>query len=415
MARLSILIGYKAASEVTAKLSMFAIVVVAARRLEPEAFGLFALAATFGWLLGVVSDLGLQLHVAREVAREPGSAAQIVVQAARLRATLAALAALAAVPVATALGGSERWPFWTLVASYLVSSLVEFLNHAYRGLMRSDLESSLNLVQRAATLGLAVLMLPWRPSLASLATAFAVPAVATLAGSLAVAWRLGVLGPGPAGTRTHLVVRRLAGEAAPIGAGLVLSALYWRIDLFLVERWVGIEAAAGYNAAFRLVEALRLMPAAVLAVVFPLFCRTRSLRPAAVVASALLGGGLVVAGLAWIASPWLVHLFYGDRYLPAVPVLRVLVVAVPLCFSNYALTHQVLGWDAQRRYAVVCAAALAANVAVNAALLPVVGAVGAAWATVVTELVVTAGCLTSLVRLEAPRPVAARVPARVVT
>ena len=45
-------------------------------------------------------------------------------------------------------------------------------------------------------------------------------------------------------------------------SGIVLSALYFRIDVFLVQLWSGTEAVALYNAVFRLVEALRLFPAA---------------------------------------------------------------------------------------------------------------------------------------------------------
>src|SRR5213079_1858632 len=57
---------------------------------------------------------------------------------------------------------------------------------------------------------------------------------------------------------TFAVFRR---DVWPIGAGIVLSALYFRIDVFLVQLWSGTEAVAMYNAVFRLVEALRLFPA----------------------------------------------------------------------------------------------------------------------------------------------------------
>ena len=62
----------------------------------------------------------------------------------------------------------------------------------------------------------------------------------------------------------------------PIGAGIVLSALYFRIDVFLVEAWQGTTAVALYNAVFRLVEALRLFPAAVLAVALPVLFQATS-------------------------------------------------------------------------------------------------------------------------------------------
>ena len=63
---------------------------------------------------------------------------------------------------------------------------------------------------------------------------------------------------------------------------------------------------------------------------------------------------------------------------------------------NYALTHQLIGWNRHRAYAVLCAAALAFNVALNARLIPELSIVGAAWTTVWTEVVLTAGCAALL-------------------
>ena len=69
---------------------------------------------------------------------------------------------------------------------------------------------------------------------------------------------------------------------------------------------------------------------------------------------------------------------------------------------NFALTHQLIGWDGQRAYAIICAAALALNVALNVRLIPALSIEGAAWATVATEVLVTAGCAFAL-RFAVPR------------
>lgn len=402
----STLIGYKAASDLAGKLSSFAIVVLAARWLTRPEFGLFSLAVTLGWMLSVASDFGLQLLVAREVARRPGDARTMFLRARRVRLMLTAVAAAIASPVAVGLGGEAALPFFLLVLAQLLSALVEFVNHLYRGLSRSDVESSLNLAQRLTTLAAAVSLLAWHPSLLSLALALVGPAAITLAVSTAVARRLcGTQSAHERGAGNEPgISSRLWRDAAPIGAGIVLSALYFRIDVFLVERWNGLEAVALYNAVFRLVEALRLFPSAVLAVVFPMLCRARTLRPLGFVAGGLLAFGVAVALAVYWPAAWLVRTFYGDAYLAAAPAFRVLIMAIPLFFLNYALTHQLVGWDAQTRYARITALALAANVVTNAILLPRVGIVGAAWATVLTEVVVTAGCVISLATVQPRRP-----------
>jgi O-antigen/teichoic acid export membrane protein len=185
-------------------------------------------------------------------------------------------------------------------------------------------------------------------------------------------------------------------EVWPIGAGILLSALYFRIDVFLVQFWAGTEAVARYNAVFRLVEALRLFPAAVLAVALPSLCRATDLRVVARMAAPLTALAVAVTVVLWLTAGWLVPFLYGARYRDAVHAFRILALAFPLLSLNYALTHQLVGWNGQRAYAVVCAFALAINIGLNAHLIPNWSIEGAAWATFGTELFLTAGCLLAL-------------------
>jgi O-antigen/teichoic acid export membrane protein len=60
------------------------------------------------------------------------------------------------------------------------------------------------------------------------------------------------------------------------------------------------------------------------------------------------------------------------------------------------LTHQVIGWDGHRAYLAIVTLALAGNIAANVLLVPTRGIVGAAIATVLTEVLVTLGCLYAL-------------------
>ena len=82
----------------------------------------------------------------------------------------------------------------------------------------------------------------------------------------------------------------------------------------------------------------------------------------------------------------------------AAPALRILALALPLFFVNYALPHQVIAWDGQRAYLAITAIALVANLVSNTMLIPTGGMVGAATATLLTELTVAAGCAVALRR-----------------
>ncbi|MCU1382152.1 MAG: hypothetical protein JWL71_849, partial [Acidobacteria bacterium] len=47
------LIAYKAFADLAGKGALFAITIVAARRLSPQSFGVFSLGSTLGWMVAV--------------------------------------------------------------------------------------------------------------------------------------------------------------------------------------------------------------------------------------------------------------------------------------------------------------------------------------------------------------------------
>src|SRR5262245_63515098 len=86
------LVGYRAASDVVGKAAFFVVTIVAARRLSAGDFGVFALGTTIGWIAVVASDFGLQLHLARGVARAPEAAGLELRKWLRVRVALAVAA-----------------------------------------------------------------------------------------------------------------------------------------------------------------------------------------------------------------------------------------------------------------------------------------------------------------------------------
>jgi O-antigen/teichoic acid export membrane protein len=418
----ALLIAYKAFADLAGKGSLFVITIVAARRLSSHAFGVFALGSTLGWMVAVVTDGGIQLHLARAVARRPEQAAALLREWLRVRVWTTAIA-ITGVGLGLAVWrGPSAAPIAILVLVYACSGLVELLHYFYRGLSRSEIESSLTLWQRGGTLACGLIALALKPDVTWLAISMLAPVAVTLAWSMRIASRLA--GGRPEGLHyesrlprdsrpddgsrsADLQVRPLATfrrDIWPIGAGIVLSALYFRIDVFLVQLWSGTEAVALYNAVFRLVEALRLFPAAALAVMLPALIRAGDLRPLARVAMPVTAFALAATAILWLSAGWLVPWLYGAPYAAAVPAFRVLLLSFPLLSLNLALTHQLIGWDGQRAYAGLCALALAVNVGLNALLIPIWSIEGAAWTTLVTELVLAAGCAIALWMARAPAP-----------
>lgn len=409
------LTAYRAATDLVAKGALLALTMLAARRLSRDAFGAFALAAALGWMAGILTDAGLQMHLAREVARrDPGEAAAVFGRwlGWRVAAAAGALAVVTATLAGPAGGSPDAGAVAFLVAGYLVSALTEFVNHLFRGLSRTDVESTITASSRLGMLAVGAAALWWWPSLATLALVVTGAALVTFAVTLRVAWRLlaaaGTLDTtgarfatrGPAVSRRHEFVR----DVLPVGIGVVLSAVYFRVDVLIIEHYRGLAAVGGYNGAYRLIEALRLMPAAALAVALPTLCRAESTQPMRRLAAPLTALALAVCAPLWLGADWVIAVCLGAGFADAVPAFRILLLAFPLMTVNYVLTTQLVAWDRHRAFAGLCACALLVNVALNLVLVPLQSMAGAAWATVWTEVVLLAGSVLVLGAAPAARP-----------
>jgi O-antigen/teichoic acid export membrane protein len=391
------LVFYKIGADVVSKLVTLVVTVAAARVLSAAEFGLMALAMTTGWLLGVASDAGLPMFLATRVARAQHTGLPVypIARAVlRRRTEFALVAGVAAMATAVVLAPWTAFVAFTLIVFHqIVGAMLETLVHAFRGLGRSDIESSLSLAHRG-TVGLAALaVLSLSPTLLGLGVALAVPSLMTLLVARVVLRR--ITRDGPAAPLTSV---QMLHDVAPLGLGVLLSALYFRCDVYFIGHFHGVETVAWYNASFRIVDALRLFAAATLAVAYPLLVVASDERPVRRLSTRLLVASALVATVLYAGAPGLLVFVYGSPFVVGAEALQILAWCLPLFYVNYALTHQLIAWNGQRTYLAIASAALLVNVIGNALLIPDGGMTGAALSTLLTEIVVLLGCATALGR-----------------
>jgi O-antigen/teichoic acid export membrane protein len=181
---------------------------------------------------------------------------------------------------------------------------------------------------------------------------------------------------------------------------LVVSGLaevvYLRIDVVMLARMRGVEAAGTYAVAARLSEVWYAVPVLLVASMFPVLWARRA--DGAAYAHGLQAGLDGLCGLAlvlavamqWLARP-LVTTLFGAEYAGAVPVLTLHIWAGVFIFMRALLSRWLLAEDLLRFSLVTHLAGAAINVAANLVLIPLAGPVGAALATVVSYA--TAGWL----------------------
>jgi O-antigen/teichoic acid export membrane protein len=286
-------------------------------------------------------------------------------------------------------GATALLPAWPLLALLLLyfalAGWSEFLGVALRARGARSREAAVILCQRAAALAFALPMLLSGRGVLALAGALAASALP------AIAWA----GVSLRGTRPTTPgapdpgILRLLRHSFPLGMNGGLALVCLRLEVMLLGLLRGAGAAGVYAAALRCVEPLLLVPSAVAGGAMPAMTR-EALRGAGPVrertglTAALLAVPASI-GLA-LAGPGLIVLLLGEEYRPAGEPLRILALALPALFMNGILLHALIaagrGWWLPR----LTGARLALAAVLSAALIPSLGAPGAAAGFVLSEV-----------------------------
>jgi len=105
----------------------------------------------------------------------------------------------------------------------------------------------------------------------------------------------------------------------------------------------------------------------------------------------MFGLGLGTGGALYILAPWVVKVILGSDYFQAIPLVRILVLVLPLiALSNFLGIQWMLAHKMDRPFNTIIALAGILNVVLALAFVPLFGLLGMAWSVVLTEVWVTA-------------------------
>jgi glycosyltransferase involved in cell wall biosynthesis len=112
------------------------------------------------------------------------------------------------------------------------------------------------------------------------------------------------------------------------------------------------------------------------------------------------GIGLGTSIALYLFSPGLIRIIYGPNFFGSIPVLQTLALVMLPVFLGHLTTQSLVALDLNKLYLVVALLGAGLNIMLNYFLIPLRGAVGAAWATLATEIFVAALCGFFVLRRE---------------
>lgn len=363
----------------------YAYIILMAKRLGVRTIGAYAVLVSTSMLLELVSNLGLDKILIREIASSEAGVGQGYFQAAvQIRIAVAAVSAtvawallmvffkdLPASPVSVAL-------YLSAIFFIVAARNCEAFLTAHERLLPV---AASQLVERVVIFGAVLLLALGDLSFNQL---ICIAPFASLARLLVVArstfrlWAPKVISQRPQR-------KKLLGQALELFSVEILSIVYGRSDMFLVAKMNGLGAAGVYQICYKVFDVCVSLFAGFLQAVFPRMVRDRSRKSL----RRILGAGTVLvaipAGIIILAR----HQILGalkPEYLSGSNALIWLMLTIPVMYFTSTIANVAIVAGRTRLLIGAATLLIGANVALNLVLIPRYAITGAAFSTFACEL-----------------------------
>jgi O-antigen/teichoic acid export membrane protein len=377
----------------------FLFLVLSTRWLGATEFGRVMLAVSFVTVLAALLEGGLDIFLVRQLSTRPESYRRLFGYSLLWKSASGIAVGLLAwtlshVPV---LGPPARELLPAAVAYSLCSTLMIHCRSVFRAFEVMNREAVSLTVEKGIVMLLAGAAVRWRPEASAFLWAMALAYLLALLVTLVQVRRLRGWPERPreAGTLWRDVLL----PAFPFAFLNVFTVIYFRSGTLLLSALTGRDELVGYyNAGYRLVEAYMLFPSLITVPLYPVLARrTAEGRPVADLLRPAIGAvaGITLLGAVPLAL-WrgtFTRLLFGAAFDPARDAVGLLVLTMLPVGLTFVFGTLVAASGRQGRANRFIVGATAANLALNAWLIPVWGVSGAALTTLVTETLITAGNL----------------------
>jgi O-antigen/teichoic acid export membrane protein len=372
------------------------VTVVAVRTLSTTEYGRFAFAIALVTLAVSVSELGISALATRQMVEDRPDTGRILGAALGAEVATSAVAAVVLVLAAVLIQHDSRTMIVVAVACgvVLLQGALAALDTPFQAARTMGPVARYSLIQSVVLLTFGVgLVLAGTGAIGLISASLLANGCAALAAARGVR-RLGVAPTRPRAIRD---VTSFVRGAAVIALTGTFATIYERVDVLLVAHYEGSTSVAFYSAPLTILVVLYAIPAAVTTSYFPLLSaglresREHARASFELVLRVFLIAGPAMACVLGFAAGDLVTLAFGERYAPSAVVLELMSPILALSFVNYICWQALLAAHREHGKALIMAVALAINIALNVILIPKHGIRGAAYALLVTEVLIVLG------------------------
>ncbi|MBU4305734.1 MAG: flippase [Candidatus Omnitrophica bacterium] len=377
-------------TEIISKIITFLATIYLARILEVENFGRINFAsAIFAYFL-LISNSGLMTLGTREVARNRGVLRIYVGDIIPLRLFLAAISFLLLVLVVFLIPKPLDVKFLIIFYGFSLFPLALSLEWCFQGIERMEF------VGFARVLGCLVYFLLVIGVMKNSAQVLILPYLFLAGNAIASIFLFYVL------IKKFGVIKynfnpqnwwKLLKQASPMGFAWLMIQIYNNFDTVMLSFMKSDKEVGLYNAAYKIILGLFFIGGIYIISIFPVISKyykesmekLKTLLSYSAKLMIILGLPLGVGGMV-LAKP-IMDFFYGPQYDGGIIAFRILIWYVVVSFICMIYANSLLACNREKKYAMGVAFSAIINIGLNALLIPRFSLKGAAFATVVSEVV----------------------------
>lgn len=373
------------------------------RLLGKDGFGVYTFITAFILLFGTISDWGTSITTVREASKDPEKSKQIFVNAAVGRFILSVLVFLI---INLLIRIKSEWS--SLVDSATIASFVilalsikSSAGMVFHSFQRLELSSLMEIVSSVLFLIFVFLLLGRNASVDGVMVAWVMSTLLSAVLGILILQKYfnsilsTCIGLVNQKSLSNFFKNKFFKEALPAGFLFVLSTVYNRIDILILQFIKGSEAVASYGLSYRVYDQVILVAAFLMTSLFPVFAKSfadkndNNLRVYYQRAfDVLVFVGIVLMALLFIGSPVVIGVLGGGVFSESIGVLKILSFAILPAFVNHLTGYSLLAFGKQKLSLFVALFALTVNIALNLLFIPLYSYVASAYITVVTETIV---------------------------
>lgn len=379
-------------ANIISKVFMALFMVLVARYLGVALFGIFSFSLTIVLILSSTSSLGMQSILVREIARNKDLTNYYLINALIIRMVSSVIFTLILLGLLPILGTTSQASVTVRILSFyiLLIAISDICESKFRAHERMDYIVYFSITRSVLLCILGVVFLIYGYGLKGVALAYIGGAAASALLATLVALR-----KYPGGVRLRIDLTlcfTLLRQALPLSLAVIFAVIYFQIDIVMLGLMKNETVVGWYSASYRLIEALIFIPTAFTASLLPVMSRLNRARQeklediAQKAIKYLIAISIpIVIIVVMLAGPF-IYIIYGGAYCNSIPALCILVFAIPFIFVNNAFHAILISTDRQQIVGMNAALCVVVNIILNIALIPSLSYIGAAMATVITEL-----------------------------